>query len=56
MPTMKISTKCMVFSAYNIASAFAFYSSRPQNHQHFTRLKIRKSADPHFTGGHRRQI
>ena len=23
----------------------------PQNHPHFTRLKIRRSADPHFTGG-----
>ena len=25
----------------------------PQNHPHFTRLKIHRSADPHFTGGRR---
>ena len=41
------------FSTCNIASASAFYLSRPQKnpqkHPHFTRLKIRKSADPHFT-------
>ena len=39
----------------NIASASAFYPSRPQknphNYPHFTHLKIRRSADPHFTGG-----
>jgi len=37
-------------STYNIASASAFYPTRPQknpqNHPHFTRLKIRRSADP----------
>jgi len=56
MPTMKISTKCTpacVFSSCNIASVSAFYPSRPQknpqNHPHFIHLKIRKSADPHFT-------
>jgi len=42
-------------STYNIASASAFYPSRPQknqqNHPHFTHLKIRRSANPHFTGG-----
>jgi len=34
---------------YNIASASVFYPSRPQknpqNHPHFTRLKIHRSAD-----------
>ena len=43
-----------IFWTYNIASASAFYQSRlqknPQNHPHFIRLKICKSADPHFTG------
>ena len=45
------------FSTYNtgIASASTFYLSclqkNPQNHQHFICLKIRTSADPHFTGG-----
>jgi len=42
-------------STYNIASASAFYPSRPQKKSakpsHFTRLKIRRSANPHFTGG-----
>ena len=37
-------------STYNIASASAFYLSRPQknlqNHPHFTRLKICRFADP----------
>jgi len=37
-------------STYNIASASAFYLSRPQknlqNHPHFTGLKICRSADP----------
>jgi len=37
-----------IFSTYNIASASAFYQSRlqknPQNHPHFTPLKIRRSA------------
>jgi len=47
-------------STYNIASASTFYPSRPknnpQNHPHFTRLKIRRSADPHFTGGRYRHL
>jgi len=53
----KISTKCNVFLQLIILrpSASVFYPSRsqknPQNHLHFTRLKIRRSADPHFTGG-----
>ena len=42
-------------STYNIASSSAFYPSpvqkNPQNHPHFTRLKIRKSANPQFTRG-----
>ena len=46
----------MWFSTYNIASTSAFYPPRlqknPQNHPHFTRLKIRRSTDLHFTGGH----
>jgi len=37
-------------STYNIVSASPFYPSRPQknpqNHPHFTRLKICRSADP----------
>jgi len=44
-----------VFSTYNIVSASAFYplhlQENQQNHPHFTRLKIRMSADPHFTVG-----
>jgi len=40
----------MFSSTYNIASASVFYPSCPQknlqNHPCFTRLKIRRSADP----------
>jgi len=42
-------------STYNIVSASHFTrhvrKKNPQNHPHFTRLKIRRSADPHFTVG-----
>ena len=41
MPTKEISTKCNVF--------LQLVTLRP--HQHSTHLKIRRSADAHFTGG-----
>jgi len=54
----KISTQCNVFSSTsNIASASAFYPSRPQKNRKTIRIytfenpQVRRSANPHFTGG-----
>jgi len=56
MPTVKISTKCVCFFnlyyCVRIRILPVTSAKRSQNHPHFTRLKIHKSADPHFTGGH----
>jgi len=52
----KISTKCNVFLQLIILRPHPHFTSHvrkndPQNHPHFTHLKIRRSANPHFTGG-----
>jgi len=52
----KISTKCNVFLQLIILRPHPHFTrhvrkKNPQNLPHFTRLKIRRSADPHFTGG-----
>ena len=51
MPTMKISTKCMCFFQLIVLRLHPRFTRHVrkknlQNHLHFTRLKIRKSADP----------
>ena len=54
MPTKKISTKCNVFLQLIIFHPHFTHhvcKKNPQNHPHFIRLKIRRSANPHFTGG-----
>jgi len=45
MPAMKISTKCMCFSTCVRIRILPITSAKnPQNHPHFTRLKIHRSA------------
>jgi len=53
MPTMKISMKCTCFFKLQYCVRILPLSPQQnlQNHPHFTHLKIRWSADPHFTGG-----
>jgi len=57
MPTTKISMKCVFLRLIILRPHLHFtrhvHKKNLQNHPHITRLKIRKSGDPRFTGGPR---